>query len=637
MTATRRRRHALWLVPALGVAGLAALVASDGDALREARAPEVSRSLGEVAVTDPRPATAPTGGDPPSGQGEAAVSDAPDGPSASAAQPTTDGQRTVEGEVVDAATGNGIPGAQLFFDPNIGMIVIAPVRTDAAGRFQASVPEQCSVRVEAAGFGARGLMFLPQGRIRFELLPALTLEGRVVDPTGRPLPAAVMVQAYLPDPTLGAAWAGPWEANAVADDDGRFSVPVPPGGRWERSVGPHAATVGVWVEHPGHLGATLEDVVVPRAGPLTVVLGRALPLRGRVVAADGSPAARVDVVAVDLDSRTTSTSTTADAAGRFSFAEAPERVLLKVRGGLPPPPGDGPVPDRPRPVVGAFEVRLPLPDEVELRLPDVSAWIEGCVVLPDGGPAPGAKLVARAVAPGRLDATLGLPGVRSAGMRSIETQAAADGSFRVGPFEPGAWIELHSAEPPPAPLVRAAAGARGVVLVLAEEPARGEVLMQGARGDRWTVVAHDASGHAAAPARGPSEAPWWFTLPAGRHAIVARRPGSRPDVHWVEVLPDSELHLPPPRHVPGGGALRLRVRWPEGPASPLRVRVAEAGTGLSFEQVVFPPAVPDHPALIEGLAAGRVTVRVSTAGREVLVAEAFVGDDEATEVTVEAR
>lgn len=634
MSATRRRRHALWLVPALGVAGLAALVASDGDALREARAPEVSRSLGEVATTPPRPAAVPTGGDPPSVEGEVVVGGAADGSSAGAGSPTTDGRRTVEGEVVDAATGRGIPGARVFFDTD--RMVIGPARTDAAGRFQARISGECAVRVEAAGYGAQGLLGLPRGPARFELRPALTLEGRVVDPAGRPLPAAVTIHTHLPDPILGAAWAGPWEATAVADADGRFSVPIPPGGRWEQSVGPHAATLLLLVEHAGHLGATVEDVVVPRGGPLTVVLGRALPLRGRVVAADGSPAARVDVVAIDLDGRTTRTSSTTDAAGRFSLAEAPERVLLEVRGD----PGGGPVSDRhPVPVVGAFEVRLPLPDEVELRLPDASAWVVGRVVRPDGRPSPGAKLVARAVAPAGLDPNLDLPGVRPVGMRSIGAQAAADGSFRVGPFEPGAWIELRSAEPSPAAPARAAAGARGVVLVLAEEPARGEVVVQRAAGG-WTVVAHDASGHDASPARGPSDGPWSFSLPADRYAIVARRPGSRPDVHWVEMLPDSELHLPPPRHAPGGGALRLRVRWPVGPASPLRVRVAEAGTGLSFEQEILPPAVPDHPALLEGLAAGRVAVRVWTPGRrgrEVLTTEAFIGDGETVEVEVDAR
>ncbi|MCO5171902.1 MAG: hypothetical protein M9894_36850 [Planctomycetes bacterium] len=223
--------------------------------------------------------------------------------------------------------------------------------------------------------------------------------------------------------------------------------------------------------------------------------------------------------------------------------------------------------------------------------------------------------------------------MRQVGPRTIEAHAAADGSFRVGPFDPGTSVELRSGESPP---LRVAAGARGIVLVLDEGPARGQVFVRGvARG--WTLAGHDASGHDTSTARGAADGTWSFTLPAGRHAIVARRPGARPDVRWVEVLPGATLDLQPPRHVPGGGALRLRVRWPDGPASPLRVHVAEAATGLSFEQVVFPPAVPDHPALIEGLAAGRVTVRVSTAGREVLVAEAFVGDDETTEVTVDAR
>lgn len=424
-----RRRHALWLVPALGVVGLWALVAGDGDARREAPAPEASLPLAEGAVTPSRPTAAPAGGDPPSGEWEVVVGGAADGPSASAGPSTADGWRTVEGEVVDATTRRGIPGARVYFDTR--RLVIGPARTDAAGRFQARVSAECAVRVEAVGYGAQGLLDLPRGPVRFELLPALTLEGRVVDPAGRPLPAAVTIHTHLPDPILGAAWAGPWEATAVADADGRFAVPIPPGGRWERSVGPHAATVLLLVEHAGHLWAKLEDVVVPRGGPLTVVLGRALPLRGRVVAADGSPAARVEVVAVDLDGRTTNTSSTADAAGRFSLAEAPERVLLEVRGD----PGGGPVSDRhPVPVVGAFEVRLPLPDEVELRLPDASAWTEGRVVRPDGRPSPGAKLVARPVAP--RGPTLDLPGVRPVATRSIKAQAAADGSFRVGPFEP---------------------------------------------------------------------------------------------------------------------------------------------------------------------------------------------------------
>jgi len=241
--------------------------------------------------------------------------------------------------------------------------------SDAQGRFGFSglAPGRYALTAEAPGFSGRTLRFLHvprEGELVVGLWGAGTLEGFVVDAKGQPVSGAEVT-----------ASGGPAPMRATTGESGGFALEVQAGtwvlsARHRQALGAHPAPLSV---APGE---TLRG--------LTLTLGAAGGLEGRVTSSDGAAVPGAVLVASASGSEGTLGRATSDAAGGYRLELPPGQydVAVGARGfsftahaSLVVPPG----------------VWAPL----DVRLQPSTAELEGRVLDPAGRPVPGAEVRAQ--------------------------------------------------------------------------------------------------------------------------------------------------------------------------------------------------------------------------------------------------
>ena len=215
--------------------------------------------------------------------------------------------------------------------------------TGAEGRFGFPhlAPGRFDLTVRAAGFApitVRGVE-VPQGGAAADLGtvilgPGATVEGRVVDRRGGPIPgASVFFQTTGGGRlTRSRRLLEGSEPQATTDADGRFAlVDLAPGER-----------IALTIVKPGYAEATLPGVEVPPARLVEVVLAAAARLSGRVLDPDREPIAEAGVLLfkersgmmlgdVMMRGQMAGNATT-DAEGRFTLADLkPGTMTLDVQ------------------------------------------------------------------------------------------------------------------------------------------------------------------------------------------------------------------------------------------------------------------------------------------------------------------
>ncbi|HEX6962864.1 MAG TPA: hypothetical protein VF175_13425, partial [Lacipirellula sp.] len=237
--------------------------------------------------------------------------------------------RVIEATVVDAA-GKPVPGAEVVVNANYR--AAATATTDEAGRASLKLPQDVPLQFVLAakkGVGVDYALYrdpqmpksdpyqLPQDHtapVKLELQPTRTVEIRAVDHEGRPVAGAEVTPWLLGlakrggDANLGLLW------TAKTDADGIASFPHIPANADRAMI--------FWVRKEGLIapertklkkGAT-DDTLTATLLPLA-------PVKGRVLHADGSPAAGVPVIATgashSMDRYDERTKTDAD--GRFEL------------------------------------------------------------------------------------------------------------------------------------------------------------------------------------------------------------------------------------------------------------------------------------------------------------------------------
>lgn len=283
------------------------------------------------------------------------------------------------GRVVDAE-GRPIAGARL----EVGQHVVGPTYTRGSSGRQVEADEEGRFRIGGLGDdlpltlnvradGYLGIVLdlqLPQQEpLEVRLGRGGTVFGEVVDEGGRPVAGASLRARLDPQshmrhrpPSVGEV------ATASSDDDGRFELTAVPAGAVTIDVSSRDG--GARVEAPGTVGEG------ERVGPLRIELQSALEIAGRVLRADGAPAARATVAAVQErpGGGSSSTGTTADVLGRFRLRDLPSGPVTVVAT---------------LGVVGRAEREMTVTggvSELELVLEPTTA-VSGRVVAADGSPA----------------------------------------------------------------------------------------------------------------------------------------------------------------------------------------------------------------------------------------------------------
>lgn len=208
-----------------------------------------------------------------------------------------------------------------------------------------------------------------------ELRPGADLAGRISDPGGRPIEGAEVAVTPVLDPSGFAPRAA--GGRTESDGEGRFLVRALPLG----------VPVRVEVRHEGFLERVLE-VVPPLEAPLRVTLQPGGRIAGRVLRADGEPAADASV-AVDTLHVGAVRRTYTDELGAFELAGVPPGpVTLRVNapGHLERTAG---LEVRDGEAVGPLEIRL-----------EAGVTVVGRVLSPRGEPVPGVGVVLRSDSPG---------------------------------------------------------------------------------------------------------------------------------------------------------------------------------------------------------------------------------------------
>jgi hypothetical protein len=181
----------------------------------------------------------------------------------------------VRGRVVDAASGEAIVGASVYWRHSAADAAYVPdqqpassvVVTDEGGRFRFSDVGTTDIWIHAArtGFASRieGPVSVSAGQTRdvtIQLPAGATLTGRVVDARGNGRPD-LTVSLEL---DVAEGYGKPREPGVRTDADGRFAFPPLPPGKARLSV----------EERVGHHGIGLfgGDAVIPAGGTVDVVL-----------------------------------------------------------------------------------------------------------------------------------------------------------------------------------------------------------------------------------------------------------------------------------------------------------------------------------------------------------------------------
>jgi hypothetical protein len=303
------------------------------------------------------------------------------GATASPVELTLGPAATLEGEVVLAATGKAVAGAEVALFPHETGEVSARARADAAGRFRLAglPPDAFDVRAIAPGTSpglASAVTLAPGGRfpLRLALAGTGSAEGTVKDLAGRPL-AGVRVRAVQRGD--GLAGAAPLEARTGFD--GSWRIEAIEVGRVELLARQDGVAIGASrAVHVAEGRASRVDLFLPEAGVLA----------GRVRAGQKPPPAGTVVVAVPMRAGLGSLQVSrapADASGNYRLALPAGEYRVHAA------PGDAArtdlrvVPAFAR-VAGGGTASL----DLALASPASEEGVEILVLEPGGAPSPGA-------------------------------------------------------------------------------------------------------------------------------------------------------------------------------------------------------------------------------------------------------
>lgn len=504
----------------------------------------------------------------------------------------------LEAQVVDALTGAPLPGATATAEPQSPLPRPFMTRAGADGALRLVAPRTYpgppAATFEAPGYAAVMTVMGARARLRVGLRRPLRLEGRVRDPDGRPLQAAVMAWARLPDAATGGRSRADRSWSVTCDAEGRFVLDdLPPGGSNAdgEGAGPHAAVAMLLITHADHARTRLRRVLVFADGPpLEVTLAPLVPLVGRVVGPQGRPLAGARVQPLDADLRPEEGVLT-DPEGRFALERVPARAIAleASRAGL---------------ATARVAVTPPV-EGVVLRLEEVGPPLCGRVVLAGGEPAVGvAVLVVAEVEAGDADEA-------AAVRRYVDTDS---GAFSITGMPAGQRFLVRAVgrgfE------VRAPGVVAGGEPVTLRLPPEQDLVVQveapaGCPSARVTVL--DGDGRLVlddlARRQGDVVLATSNLRATGRLALVVRAPGFVPALRWFDAPPGATVAVTVPLE-PGGGAVALAVRWPLGPAPALRVAYRDPALGLRLEQTFSPPSIADLPLRLVGMSAGPVRLEV---------------------------
>jgi protocatechuate 3,4-dioxygenase beta subunit len=189
---------------------------------------------------------------------------------------------TLTGMVVDKLTEKGVAEARVSASPKKGSGPGTSAESGPDGRFTMDVePGELRLRASASGY-AEGALEVSVGQsglndVRVDLSKGLAIEGKVLDPQGRPVPGIVLM----------ATSAGPREGRSsrmsLGLADGSFRLEGLP-------AKPHSLLAG-----NARDGFAFRALVSPGAKDIALTLQPGGKVRARVVGPDGQPAERVMV------------------------------------------------------------------------------------------------------------------------------------------------------------------------------------------------------------------------------------------------------------------------------------------------------------------------------------------------------
>ncbi|MBI2435231.1 MAG: carboxypeptidase regulatory-like domain-containing protein, partial [Candidatus Hydrogenedentes bacterium] len=240
--------------------------------------------------------------------------------------------QTVSGKVVDAATGDGIAGAEVHLSNSIGMLTAT---TDADGRYAIKDVSPSEYYVgchKANGYylgheqddpAKRAMKKLtislgdPPAVVDFVLSKGLSFRGRVVDDAGRPAAGSrIIATAEIEKHRL--------RNTAATDVKGEFEV----------TGFPETVSFYVWAETEAHVSRTHGPFVLPQTAvePEPVVLYSQSTVRGQVVDSSGRPLAGLNITPqFDPSDSGRTIEATSDARGVFELKGVfPGTHLMRV-------------------------------------------------------------------------------------------------------------------------------------------------------------------------------------------------------------------------------------------------------------------------------------------------------------------
>lgn len=413
---------------------------------------------------------------------------------------------TLEVLVVDARDGRPLPGAE------VELLGAAGQKAGCDGSGLASLfglaPGRFQLRACASGHAPERREVFPSAtpgavdRVRIALLPGAEVAGTVVDPSGRPVPEALVEL----ETAAAALFLLPEGESTRTDAGGSFRFPAVAAGTWRLRAShvSHAPAVCAPFDADG-------VTAQPRRWLQLSPAGRVL---GRVVARTGEPApfAEVEVVPDKAPSLKASRRLFCDERGAFDVQGLPRVALaLSARGEA----------------ASSAHVVVDLSEQEEAR--DVVLALEqdgeigGVVVGPDGAPRAEVVVVLADDPP-----VLGLPLPRLAEL------TGPDGAFLLRGLSPGK--HTVQAVPPGSPLPRLAAadseqahaevptGTRDVRLVLDDGAVRGRLRFADGRSPQRFLVQVDDDSADRQAFSGPDGAFDLPRVPAGEHKLTFTGP-----------------------------------------------------------------------------------------------------------------